>query len=312
MAEHRAENRKVEIVEVGARDGLQNEKVHFSTEQKLTLITRAMDAGLKRLEVASFVHPKLVPQMADAEAVIAGLPDIKDVEYVGLVLNKRGYLRALETRAGNKRGVDEVGCVATASNTFGEKNQGQTRDESVEVSKEIIKLAKRDGLKAQVTISTAFGCPFEGEVSEDVVIDMAKSLAEADPREIAIADTIGVAAPYRVTRLMTRLKEALPHITWRAHFHNTRNTGIANAWAAYEAGVDVLDSSIAGLGGCPFAPRATGNIGTEDLIYMLDRSDVATGVDIQKAIALSHWIEGILGRPAPAMVAAAGGFPTGQ
>ncbi|WP_417449704.1 hydroxymethylglutaryl-CoA lyase [Kordiimonas sp.] len=308
MTTHRA----VEIVEVGARDGLQNEKVHFSTEQKVSLITRAIDAGLKRLEVASFVHPKLVPQMADAEAVIAALPDQKDVEYVGLVLNKRGYLRALQTREGNKRGVDEVGCVATASNTFGEKNQGQTRDQSVEVCKEIIKLAARDGLKAQATISTAFGCPFEGEVELDTVVDMAKSLAEAEPREIAIADTIGVATPYHVSRLMARLKETLPHVTWRAHFHNTRNTGIANAWAAYEAGAAVLDSSIAGLGGCPFAPRATGNIGTEDLVYMLNRSGVDTGVDLEKAIEFSHWIEGILARPVPSMVAHAGGFPHPQ
>ncbi|WP_262689492.1 hydroxymethylglutaryl-CoA lyase [Kordiimonas aestuarii] len=305
-------NRAVEIVEVGARDGLQNEKVHFSTEQKVNLINRAIEAGLKRLEVASFVHPKLVPQMADAEAVIAALPDLKEVEYVGLVLNKRGYLRALATREGNKRGVDEIGCVATASNTFGEKNQGQTREQSVDICKEIIKLAAREGLKAQVTISTAFGCPFEGEVDEDTVIEMAQSLAEAEPREIAIADTIGVATPFHVSKLMARLTDALPQITWRAHFHNTRNTGIANAWAAYEAGASVLDSSIAGLGGCPFAPRATGNIGTEDLIYMLDRSDVVTGVDLEKAIDLSHWIEAILGRPAPSMVAHAGGFPKPQ
>ena len=141
---------------------------------------------------------------------------------------------------------------------------------------------------------------------------MAKSLAEAEPREIAIADTIGVATPQQVSRLMAKLTEALPHITWRAHFHNTRNTGIANAWAAFEAGASVLDSSMAGLGGCPFAPRATGNIGTEDLIYLLDRSGVQTGVNLDKAIELSHWIEGILGRPVPAMVAHAGGFPTPQ
>lgn len=302
----------VEIVEVGARDGLQNEKVMFTTEQKVGLITRAMEAGLKRLEVASFVHPKLVPQMADAEAVIADLPDIKGVEYVGLVLNKRGLLRALETRAGNKRGVDEVGCVATASNTFGEKNQGQTRDESVAVSKEIIKLATKEGLKAQVTISTAWGCPFEGEIDPGVVVDMAKELADAGPREIAIADTIGVAAPIRVREIFEAVKDALPGMPLRAHFHNTRNTGIANAWAAYEAGVRILDSSVAGLGGCPFAPRATGNIGTDDLLYMLDRSGVASGVDLEKVIALAAWIEDILGRPVPSMVAHAGGFPKGQ
>ncbi len=300
----------VEIVEVGARDGLQNEKVLFSTEQKLTLIQKAVDAGIKRLEVASFVHPKLVPQMADAEAVVADLPDTPTIEYIGLVLNKRGYMRALATRDGNKRGIDEVGCVTTASNTFGQKNQGQTRAESIEESKAIIKLAKRDGVDAQVTISTAFGCPFEGEISAQTVVDMAKVLAEAEPREIAIADTIGVAVPNRVQDIFAALKEAIPHIPLRAHFHNTRNTGIANAWAAFSAGATVLDSSTAGLGGCPFAPRATGNIATEDLIYLLDRSGIKSGVELDKMINLAHWIENILGRPAPSMVSQAGGFPS--
>lgn len=300
----------VEIVEVGARDGLQNEQVLFSTEQKLTLIQKAVDAGIKRLEVASFVHPKLVPQMADAEAVVADLPDNAYIEYIGLVLNKRGYMRALATRDGNKRGIDEVGCVTTASDTFGQKNQGQTRAESIEESKAILTLAKRDGVGAQVTISTAFGCPFEGEVSVQTVVDMATALAEAEPREIAIADTIGVAVPNRVQEIFSALKETIPDIPLRAHFHNTRNTGIANAWAAFSAGATVLDSSAAGLGGCPFAPRATGNIGTEDLIYLLDRSGVKSGVDLDKMIKLAHWIESILGRPAPSMVSQAGGFPS--
>ncbi|GHF23798.1 hydroxymethylglutaryl-CoA lyase [Kordiimonas sediminis] len=303
--------RKVEIVEVGARDGLQNEKTLFSTEQKLKLITDAIAAGVKRLEVASFVHPKRVPQMADAEAVIAGLPDIKDVEYIGLVLNKRGLLRALETREGNKRGVDEVGAVAIASDSFAEKNQGQTMRESIDVSKDIVKMAKENGLSAQVTISTSFGCPFEGRVDPKTVIAMAEEIAEVAPREIAIADTIGVASPLRVREMCEELRSRLPDIPLRAHFHNTRNTGIANAWAAYEAGFDVLDSSVAGLGGCPFAPRATGNIGTEDLIYMLDESGIETGIDLQKMIDLANWIEGVLGRTPPAMVSQAGGFPDG-
>lgn len=305
-------DRQVEIVEVGARDGLQNEKVMFSTDQKVALIEKAIQAGIRRLEVASFVHPRLVPQMADAEAVISNLPDIKNVEYVGLVLNKRGLLRAMATREGNKRGVDEVGCVATASDTFGQKNQGQTRAESVTECKDIIKMAKQEGLQAQVTISTAWGCPFEGEVSPQTVIDMAIELADASPREIAIADTIGVATPLKVREIFEALKTALPDMPLRAHFHNTRNTGIANAWAAYEAGVHILDSSVSGLGGCPFAPRATGNIGTEDLLYLLERSGIATGVSLDDVIALSSWIEGILGRPVPAMVAHAGGFPKGQ
>jgi len=299
----------VEIVEVGARDGLQNEAVHFSTEQKVSLINQAVDAGIRRIEVASFVHPKLVPQMADAEAVVADLPDNSTVEYIGLVLNKRGCMRALATREGNKRGVDQVGCVAVASDTFGEKNQGQTRDQSIAESKAIIALANQGGMSAQVTISAAFGCPFEGEVSQRTVVEMASELAEAGPVEIAIADTIGVAVPTQVSAVFHALREQVPNVPLRAHFHNTRGTGIANAWAAYKAGATVLDSSVAGLGGCPFAPRATGNIGTEDLLYMLSRSDVETGIELDKILELSSWIEAIIGRPASSMVSQAGGFP---
>lgn len=304
--------KSVEIIEVSARDGLQNEKVIFSTDQKVQLINGAIDAGLCRLEVASFVHPARVPQMADAEAVIAALPDNRDVTYIGLVLNKRGYMRGLATKEDGKRGIDEVGCVAIASDTFAQKNQGQTRQESTEIAKDIIKLANRDGLKAQVTLSAAFGCPFEGEISPSVVVDMAKSLAEAEPREIAIADTIGVGTPAQVFDLFSALHEALPDMNFRGHFHNTRNTGIANAWAAYQAGVRIFDSSVGGLGGCPFAPNATGNIGTEDLLYMLERSDIETGVSLDKIIALSASLEPALGRLTPAMVSKAGGFPKGN
>lgn len=299
----------IEILEVGPRDGLQNEKVVFSTENKLRMINGAIDAGIRRIEVASFVHPKLVPQMADAEAVIAGLSDLKDVTYIGLVLNKRGFLRALATRENNARGIDEVGCVAAASDTFAEKNQGQTLRSSIDVSKEIIKLAKSEGMSAQVTISTSFGCPFEGRVNQDTVVAMAEDLAEAEPREIAIADTIGVASPKRVTELMNKIRERLPHMPLRAHFHNTRNTGLANAWAAFEAGAQTLDASVAGLGGCPFAPKATGNIGTEDLLYLLSESDVETNVSLEDMIKVANWTEAILGRVPPAMVSQAGGFP---
>lgn len=299
----------VEIIEVSARDGLQNEKALFTTAQKVELITGAIDAGIRRLEVASFVHPGRVPQMADAEAVIAALPDRDDVTYIGLVLNKRGYFRGLACSEDGKRGIDEVGCVAIASNTFADKNQGQTREESVDVAKDIIRLAVKDKLAAQVTVSAAFGCPFEGEIDPAVVIDMAKSLAEVEPREICIADTIGVGTPAQVFKMFSALKEALPDMTFRAHFHNTRNTGIANAWAAYQAGVRIFDSSVGGLGGCPFAPNATGNIGTEDLLYMLERSNIETGVSLDKIIALSASIEPILGRLTPAMVSKAGGFP---
>lgn len=299
----------VEILEVGPRDGLQNEKVVFSTADKLKMINGAIDAGVRRLEVASFVHPKRVPQMADAEDVITGLADRKDVTYIGLVLNKRGLLRALATREGGKRGVDEAGCVAIASDTFADKNQGQTSAESVEITKDMIRLAKSEGMSAQATISASFGCPFEGRVDPARVIAMAEDIAEAGPREIAIADTIGVGSPKRVTEIVSAIRERLPEMPLRAHFHNTRNTGLANAWAAYEAGVTTLDASVAGLGGCPFAPKATGNIGTEDLLYLLEESDVQAGVDLNQMISLANWVEGVLGRTPPAMVSQAGGFP---
>ncbi len=276
----------VEILEVGPRDGLQNEKVVFSTEDKLKMINGAIAAGVRRIEVASFVHPGRVPQMADAEAVVAGLEDRKDVTYIGLVLNKRGLLRAFATREDGKRGVDEAGCVAIASDTFAEKNQGQTSDESVRITKDMIKMAKAEGMSAQATISVSFGCPFEGRVDPGKVIAIAEEIAEAEPREIAIADTIGVGSPVRVTEVISAIRERIPGMPLRAHFHNTRNTGLANAWAAYEAGAQTLDASIGGLGGCPFAPRATGNIGTEDLLYLLEESDITTKVDLDQMIRL--------------------------
>ena len=299
----------VQIVEVGARDGLQNEPDIVATADKLKLITSMIDAGARRIEVASFVHPGRVPQMADAESVIAGLPDRRDLSYIGLCLNKRGILRALATREGNKRGVDEAGCVAVATDSFGQRNQGQTIEESIAENREMIRLAKAEGLVAQVTISVAFGCPFEGEVPADRVIRIASELAEAEPAEIALADTIGVGVPGQVRDLFGRLREAIPDtIRLRAHFHNTRNTGIANAWAAYETGVRVLDSSLGGLGGCPFAPKATGNIATEDLVFMLERSKVSTGIDLDRAIETNRWFETVMGRPLPSMVGKAGGF----
>jgi hydroxymethylglutaryl-CoA lyase len=299
----------VQIVEVGARDGLQNEKEIIDTAGKLSLITRMIEAGARRFEVASFVNPARVPQMADAEAVIAGLPDRKDVSYIGLCLNKKGVLRAIETRAGGKRGVDEAGCVLVASDTFGQRNQGQTVAEGVRESKDMLRLARDHGLIPQVMISAAFGCPFEGEVPPSRVLDMAKQLAEADPVEISLADTIGVAVPSQMRDLCGALREAVPsHIRLRIHLHNTRSTAVANAWAAYEAGIHVLDSSLGGLGGCPFAPRATGNVGTEELLYLFERSGVPTGISLDKVLEVNAWFETVLGRPLPSLVGRAGGF----
>lgn len=296
----------IQIVEVGPRDGLQNEPDIVSTADKLAMIDRMIGAGARRLEVASFVHPQRVPQMADAEAVIAGLPDRKDVSYIGLTLNKRGVLRALATKDGGKRGVDEIGCVIVATDTFGQKNQGQTVAEGIAEASEMIRFAKENGLIAQVTISAAFGCPFEGDVPPQRIVDIAKAVLEAGPAEIALADTIGVGVPAQVTDLYGRLTEFVPSdVRLRAHFHNTRGTGIANAWAAIQAGVGMLDASLGGLGGCPFAPRATGNIATEELIYLAEQSGIDHGMDLDAAIAANRWMAGILGRELPSLVARA-------
>jgi hydroxymethylglutaryl-CoA lyase len=297
--------RQVEIVEVGARDGLQNEPDILPADVKVALIERAVAAGVRRIETASFVNPRRVPQMADAEAVMAALPDQPGVTWIGLVLNQRGAERALATRC------HELGAVAVASDTFGVRNQGQTSADSVTEAARIIAMARDAGRSAQVTISAAFGCPFEGEVDPARVVAMAEALAASNPREIALADTIGVAVPDQVKHLIERVRAVTGGIPLRAHFHNTRNTGLANAWAAFEAGVTTLDSSLGGLGGCPFAPKATGNIPTEDLAYLLGRSGVETGLDLDRLIDAVQWLTGIMGRPLPGMVSRAGGFPAG-
>ncbi len=302
------EKKSIEMVEVGARDGLQNEPEQIATKTKIALIERMIAAGSRRIEVASFVHPKWVPQMADAEAVVAGLPSRDDVTYIGLVLNKRGLLRALATRT-DKTGIDEVGCVAVASDGFGEKNQGMDWVTSVETVRDICRLAQAEGMAVQATISVSWGDPFDGVVPMDRVVEIARRIADEKPKEIALADTIGVAVPSRVSELFARVADAVPDIPLRAHFHNTRNTGIANVWAAYEAGVRIIDASLGGLGGCPFAPRATGNVATEDVVYMLEQSGVDTGLDLDRLIGAAHWFESRINKPLPSMLARAGGFP---
>lgn len=298
--------RSIELVEVGPRDGLQSEPEVMPTDMKLELIGRLVDAGVRRVEVASFVNPKRVPQMADGEAVLAGLPRRDDVQYVGLVLNRRGFERA------QAAGCTEIGMVAVATDSFGMRNQGATIDDTIRSWEEIAPLARAAGIRAQVTISVAFGCPFEGEVPIERVVGIATRLAASQPIEIAIADTIGVAVPSQVTALVDRLRVAIPGIPLRCHFHNTRNTAVANAYAAVLAGVSILDASVGGIGGCPFAPNATGNVATEDLQYMLERVGYTTGIDLQKLIATAHWLQKQRGRPLPGMVAKAGGFPAAR
>lgn len=291
------------VMEVSPRDGLQNEATVVTTADKLALIDRALAAGARRIEVTSFVHPDRVPQMADAEAVCANLPQRGDVRYTGLVLNWRGYQRLKATGR-----LNEVGIVVPATDVFGERNQGANVAESIAMASDIIRDARASGLAAQVTIAVAFGCPFSGDVAPAAVLDIARALADQGPSEIALADTIGVAVPMQVSALFSSLREELPEMPLRAHFHDTRNTGIANACAAIAAGVTTLDASIGGIGGCPFAPNASGNVATEDLVYMLDRSGIEHDLELEQLIDSAGWLQGILAKTLPSRLLKAGPF----
>ena len=297
-------NGTVEVVEVGPRDGLQNEAQIVSTADKLTLIQRAIDYGVRRIEVTSFVNPRKVPQLADADALAAILPERDDVTYIGLVLNSRGAERALATGR-----IDELGAVCVTSDSFGSRNQGQTSDESLAAAIDIVAFARSRGRSGQVTIATAFGCPFEGKVKIDRVVEMAKRAADAYPREIALADTIGVGVPAQVSEMVGRVREAVGAMPVRVHFHNTRGTGIANVWAAIQEGAATVDTALGGFGGCPFAPGAAGNVATEDVVYMLQNSGIITGLTLPPVVEAAQWLGDIIGRPLPAMVSKAPQFP---
>ena len=292
----------IQIVEVGPRDGLQNEATVLDTATKVDFINRCVDAGVQRIEVASFVNPKRVPQMADAEAVLEQLePDA--ASYIGLVLNERGFERARSTA------VDEVNLVVMVTDTFSQKNQAMTTAEAIAAVEAIAPRARAAGLPVSVTLSASFGCPYEGEVEVSRLVDVATQVAAAGIDELAIADTIGVAVPCDVHRRISAVRDAV-EVPLRVHVHNTRNTGYASALAAADAGVAVLDASLGGIGGCPFAPRATGNIATEDLVFALERSGYDTGLDLDALCRASDWLAEQLGRPTPGLVAKAGGFPS--
>lgn len=298
--------RRIELVEVSPRDGLQNEPEIMSSAVKIELIERAVAAGVRRLEAVSFVNPKRVPQMADAEDVMAALPARDDVTYIGLVLNRRGFDRAAAA------GCREVNYALVASDLFSQRNQGTTIEQGVSVFEDVAEAARAEGIRFSLTVSAAFGCPFQGEVRPERVHELVRHCAGLGPFEIGLADTIGVAVPTQVTEMFSEMGRVADGVRLRGHFHNTRNTGIANAFAAVEAGVHALDASIGGIGGCPFAPAATGNVPSEDLVYMLNRSGIETGVDIDALIDAARWMEGRLGRAVPAMLTRAGNFPPAE
>ena len=294
----------VQIVEVSPRDGLQAEAAVVGTDAKLALIERLVAAGARRLEVCSFVNPKRVPQMADAEAVLAGLDlDDPDVTYIGLVLNARGLDRAIEA------GMREINAVVVCSDTFGQRNQAATVDETVDAFAAIARRAADAGIRTTATVSVAFGCPYEGEVAVDRVADVAARVAAAGADEVAIADTIGAAVPADVTARVEAVRAVIGDVPLRAHFHDTRHTGVANVAAAVVAGVTTIDASLGGVGGCPFAPGATGNVATEDVVYLLHRTGHDTGLDLPALLDAVPFVEGLVGHPASGALARAGVFP---
>ena len=281
------------ITDVGPRDGLQNEPDVLAPAVRAELVNRLAAAGLRRVEAVSFVRGDRVPQMSGAEEVAAAIERRDGVEYSGLVLNETGYERLLATT------LDRVNCTLAATDAFNRRNGNASLEEALARVRSILERSDRP---ATVTISVAFGCPFEGRVDAERVLELVTELERAD--EVVLADTIGVATPRNVRRLTERAAGVAPRVGF--HGHNTRNTGYANAWAALEAGAAVLDASVGGLGGCPFAPRATGNVATEDLVYMLENDGVRTGVDLDALIGVSEWLEGILGRVLPGQVYRAG------
>lgn len=292
-----------EIVEVSPRDGLQNDPTPVGTADKIELIRRAVAAGVTRVEVTSFVNPKRVPQMADADAVMQGVPRERGVSYIGLALNERGAERAIAA------GVDEINYVVVASDTFSRRNQGAPTAEILAQWPAVRARAVEAGVRTSVGIGASFGCPFEGVVPPERVVALVEALMASGLDEIGLADTIGVGVPRQVTDLVARVRAVVPETPVRCHFHNTRNTGLANALAAVEAGARVLDASIGGVGGCPFAPAATGNIATEDLVYLLRGMGHDTGLDLERLIDTARWLEGILGHAIPGMLSKAGDFP---
>ncbi len=311
--------RDVSIVEVAPRDGLQSDGVVVSTAAKVALIERAIDAGLRRIETASFVNPAKVPQMADSDAVMAELLRRRTAEgdgsawsstsFIGLVLNDRGFERAAAARC------DEVNAVVPVSDTFSRRNQGTDTDGAIAVWERVAAVAGRAGIPASVTLTTSFGCPYEGEIPVERLVEVARRCAAAGGDEIALADTIGVAVPSDVRERVDSLGSVIESEGGgqriRVHFHNTRNTAIANVVAAVEAGVSVVDSSLGGIGGCPFAPAATGNVATEDVVYLLERMGLRTGTNLDRLIETAHWMasEELLGHDTPALVSRAGSFP---
>lgn len=297
------------LIDVTARDGLQMEDSVVSAGDKVELVRRLAAAGVRRAEVVSFVNPARVPQMADAAEVMlalnapGGLPERAAMSLAGLVLNARGLDQAIDS------GVDEINVVVVCTDTYATRNQGRTTAELVDMWHEVGERARTHGLRTTVTLAAAFGCPFEGELPAARLNSVAQSVLEVMPDELALADSIGVAAPTDVLRTIDAIRELDSGLALRCHFHNTRNTGLANIAAAFGAGVRAFDASLGGIGGCPFAPNATGNVPSEDVLYMLHRMGAATGIDLDALLDNVPWLQTIIGHSTPGLVSRAGNFP---
>ena len=296
--------RRIDIVEVGPRDGLQNDPGNLSTDQKLEFISRLEDSGVKRMESGSFVSPKAVPKMADSAEVFRGLNRSKGVRHIALALNEKGVRRAIDAQA------DEINFVLVAGEGFGEKNQRMSPQQSADMLAQCAPLVHEANVPLSATVSVAFGDPYTGEVDPGIVANLAAQAQRAGVAEVGLGDTIGVATPWDVRRVIERVRTEAPDVYLRLHFHDTRGAGLANVAAAVEAGVDVIDASCGGIGGCPFAPAATGNVATEDVVYMLERAGFETGLDLSKLIETAKWLETALGHPVSSSLSRAGGFPT--
>ena len=296
--------RRIDIVEVGPRDGLQNDPGDLSTDQKLEFITRLEDAGVKRMESGSFVSPKAVPKMADSQAVFSGLDRSRPTRHIALALNEKGVRRAIDAKA------DEINFVLVAGEGFGKRNQGMSPQESADMLAQCAPLIHEAEIPLSATISVAFGDPYDGDVDVAVIGNLAAQAQRAGVGELALGDTIGVATPWDVRERIERVRLEAPDVFLRMHFHDTRGAALANVAASVDAGVDVIDASCGGIGGCPFAPAATGNVATEDVVYMLERAGFETGLDLGKLIETAKWLETVLGHPVSSSLSKAGGFPS--
>jgi hydroxymethylglutaryl-CoA lyase len=297
--------RQIHIVEVGPRDGLQNDPADINVAQKLEFIARLEAAGVTRMESGSFVSPKAVPKMADSAAVFAGLKRGGRTKHIALALNETGVRRAIEAKA------DEINFVLVAGEGFGRRNQGMSPQESADMLAKCAPLVHEAGLPLSATISVAFGDPYDGDVDIGVIGNLAAQAQRAGIAELGLGDTVGAATPWDVRTRIERVRREAPDVTLRLHFHDTRGAGLANVFAAVEAGVVVIDASCGGIGGCPFAPGATGNVATEDVVWMLHRAGFETGIDLARMIETARWLETILGHRVSSSLSRAGAFPAG-